>query len=191
MKEDRNNYYSGLYWSGMPDFNVSNAELRKEFKSILKFWLDKGVSGFRFDAAMHLYNSAKFENPDSNSLEKTVSFWQEMCSFVKSEKPDAMMVGEVWDSNGIRSEYIKAIGSVFHFDMGTKIISIIQNKKSGTNSLASSLISNYEELQKKREEIAMIFQHFNLLMQKNVLENVCFPLYIQKMRKKEARAKVI
>ena len=35
-----------------------------------------------------------------------------------------------------------------------------------------------KELQKKREEIAMIFQHFNLLMQKNVLENVCFPLYI-------------
>ena len=48
-----------------------------------------------------------------------------------------------------------------------------------------------KELQKKREEIAMIFQHFNLLMQKNVLENVCFPLYIQKMRKKEARAKAM
>ena len=37
----------------------------------------------------------------------------------------------------------------------------------------------------------MIFQHFNLLMQKNVLENVCFPLYIQKMRKKEARVKAM
>ena len=44
-----------------------------------------------------------------------------------------------------------------------------------------------KELQKKREEIAMIFQHFNLLMQKNVLENVCFPLYIQKMRRKQER----
>ena len=43
------------------------------------------------------------------------------------------------------------------------------------------------ELQKQRESIAMIFQHFNLLMQKNVLENVCFPLYIQKKSKKEAR----
>ena len=32
------------------------------------------------------------------------------------------------------------------------------------------------ELRKQREEIGMIFQHFNLLMQKNVLENVCFPL---------------
>ena len=44
-----------------------------------------------------------------------------------------------------------------------------------------------KELQKQRESIAMIFQHFNLLMQKNVLENVCFPLYIQKKSKKDAR----
>ncbi|MDE5776944.1 MAG: ATP-binding cassette domain-containing protein [Lachnospiraceae bacterium] len=46
-----------------------------------------------------------------------------------------------------------------------------------------------KELQKQRESIAMIFQHFNLLMQKSVLENVCFPLYIKKMKKKEARKK--
>ena len=32
-----------------------------------------------------------------------------------------------------------------------------------------------KELRKEREKIGMIFQHFNLLMQKNVLENVCFP----------------
>lgn len=43
-----------------------------------------------------------------------------------------------------------------------------------------------KELRKQRESIGMIFQHFNLLMQKNVLENVCFPLYIQGKKKKEA-----
>ncbi|MCB6203462.1 methionine ABC transporter ATP-binding protein [Extibacter muris] len=43
------------------------------------------------------------------------------------------------------------------------------------------------ELRRQRERIGMIFQHFNLLMQKTVLENVCFPLYIQGKRKKEAR----
>ena len=43
------------------------------------------------------------------------------------------------------------------------------------------------ELRKQREEIGMIFQHFNLLMQKNVLENVCFPLYIQEKSKETAR----
>ena len=47
-----------------------------------------------------------------------------------------------------------------------------------------------KELLKERQDIAMIFQHFNLLMQKNVLDNVCFPLLIQG-RKKEARSKAM
>ena len=46
-----------------------------------------------------------------------------------------------------------------------------------------------KELRKERENIGMIFQHFNLLMQKSVLENVCFPLYIQGKGKAEARKK--
>ena len=46
-----------------------------------------------------------------------------------------------------------------------------------------------KELRKQREEIGMIFQHFNLLMQKNVIDNICFPLQIQSVKKKEARAK--
>ena len=48
---------------------------------------------------------------------------------------------------------------------------------------------NEKELRKQRSDIAMIFQHFNLLMQKNVIDNICFPLQIQGVKKKEARAK--
>lgn len=44
-----------------------------------------------------------------------------------------------------------------------------------------------KELRKQREDIGMIFQHFNLLMQKSVLENICFPLYIHGKKKAEAR----
>ena len=46
-----------------------------------------------------------------------------------------------------------------------------------------------KELRKERSEIAMIFQHFNLLMQKNVIDNVCFPLRLQKVSKKDAYGK--
>lgn len=46
-----------------------------------------------------------------------------------------------------------------------------------------------KELRKKRSEIGMIFQNFNLLEQKNVLGNVCFPLEIGGVKKKEARAR--
>ena len=45
---------------------------------------------------------------------------------------------------------------------------------------------NEKELRKQRSDIAMIF---NLLMQKNVIDNICFPLQIQGVKKKEARAK--
>lgn len=46
-----------------------------------------------------------------------------------------------------------------------------------------------KELREERRNIAMIFQHFNLLMQKNVLSNVCFPLKLKKVGKKQAEKK--
>ena len=45
---------------------------------------------------------------------------------------------------------------------------------------------NEKELRQIRTRISMIFQHFNLLMQRTVLDNVCFPLEIIGMKKKEA-----
>ncbi len=44
-------------------------------------------------------------------------------------------------------------------------------------------------LRRRRQKTAMIFQHFNLLAQRNVLDNVCFPLEIAGVRKREARRK--
>ena len=44
-----------------------------------------------------------------------------------------------------------------------------------------------KELRQTRTEIAMIFQHFNLLMQRSVLDNVCFPMEIVGVKKAEAR----
>lgn len=46
-----------------------------------------------------------------------------------------------------------------------------------------------KELRKKRSEIGMIFQGFNLLEQKSVLDNVCFPLELAGEKKKVARKK--
>ena len=46
-----------------------------------------------------------------------------------------------------------------------------------------------KELRIKRREIGMIFQNFNLLEQKNVLDNICFPLEIAGTKRKEARAR--
>ena len=43
------------------------------------------------------------------------------------------------------------------------------------------------ELRKARQSIGMIFQHFNLLMQRNVLDNIRFPMEIRGIPKKESR----
>lgn len=48
-----------------------------------------------------------------------------------------------------------------------------------------------KELRKERQDIGMIFQHFNLLMQRNVLDNICFPLEIAGVKKKEARKRAL
>lgn len=46
-----------------------------------------------------------------------------------------------------------------------------------------------KELRKKRSEIGMIFQNFNLLEQKTALDNICFPLEIAGMKRSEAKKK--
>ncbi len=46
-----------------------------------------------------------------------------------------------------------------------------------------------EELLRHRQSMGMIFQHFHLLSQRNVLDNVIFPLEIIGMKKQEARSK--
>ena len=48
-----------------------------------------------------------------------------------------------------------------------------------------------KELRLERRNIGMIFQHFNLLMQRNVLENICFPMEIAGVGKKEAEKKAL
>lgn len=48
-----------------------------------------------------------------------------------------------------------------------------------------------KELRAKRREITMIFQAFNLLMQKTCLKNVMFPLELSGMPKEEAKAKAM
>lgn len=45
------------------------------------------------------------------------------------------------------------------------------------------------QLREKRKEMGMIFQHFNLLMQKNVIGNVCFPLKLRGVATAEAKEK--
>lgn len=50
---------------------------------------------------------------------------------------------------------------------------------------------NTAGLNKIRQSVSMIFQQFNLLMQKTAVENICFPLEIAKTPKAEAKARAL
>ena len=44
-------WYLHLFDPAQPDLNWDNADVRAEFESVLRFWLDRGVDGFRVDVA--------------------------------------------------------------------------------------------------------------------------------------------
>lgn len=44
-------WYLHIFDTTQPDFDWTNEEVREEFRSVLRFWLDRGVDGFRVDVA--------------------------------------------------------------------------------------------------------------------------------------------
>ena len=48
-----------------------------------------------------------------------------------------------------------------------------------------------KELRHERRNITMIFQQFNLLMQRNCLKNICFPMELEGMKKSEAKKRAL
>jgi glycosidase len=53
--KDAEDHYYGFFWKGMPDLNFDNPAVRQEVFKIGKFWLNKGIDGFRMDAARHIF----------------------------------------------------------------------------------------------------------------------------------------
>ena len=49
-----NGHYFAPFWSGMPDFNWKSAQVKTFHHDNLRFWLNQGVDGFRFDAVGNL-----------------------------------------------------------------------------------------------------------------------------------------
>ena len=55
-------YYEGMFSPDMPDLNLDNPQVRAEIEKIMKFWLDKGVAGFRLDAAKEFFSGRVSKN---------------------------------------------------------------------------------------------------------------------------------
>ena len=68
-----------------------------------------------------------------------------------------------------------------------RCLNFLERPTAGTVEIEGRDLSGMseKELRARRAEIAMIFQHFNLLMQKNVIDNICFPLLYGGVGKKD------
>ena len=74
-----------------------------------------------------------------------------------------------------------------------RCLNLLERPTSGTIRIKGKNFMELSErkLRKERQNIGMIFQHFNLLMQRTALDNVCFPMEIVGISKKEARKKAL
>ena len=84
-------WYLHLFAPEQPDLNWENPEVREEFASILRFWFDRGVDGFRIDVANSLIKDQTF--PD-----------------IGPESPDVLEPTELidhphWDREGVHEIY--------------------------------------------------------------------------------------
>ena len=61
-----NEWYLNLFDSAQPDFNWDNPKVKEEFESILRFWLAKGVDGFRVDVSHGLIKKPGLPNWDGS-----------------------------------------------------------------------------------------------------------------------------
>ena len=70
-----NGSYLATFGAHMPDFNMRNPDVVKYHEDSLKFWLDRGIDGFRLDAVPHLIeNNAKDWNDQPESRQLTGHF---------------------------------------------------------------------------------------------------------------------
>lgn len=58
----RNQYYLHQFTKQQPDLNYRQPRVVEKMKDVLRFWLAKGVSGFRVDAINHMFEAEDFRD---------------------------------------------------------------------------------------------------------------------------------
>ena len=143
-----NRKYFGAFWGGMPDWNASNQLVRDEFKKIGEFWLDKGVDGFRLDAAKYMYAHGEY-NEDLVLLEENLNFWEEITTAWRDVHEDVYIVSEVWSSASSVAPYYQHFDANFNFDLAEAITSVVRSERDTRgNGIIKNLALNYEKFQK-------------------------------------------
>lgn len=92
-------WYLHLFDTHQPDLNWENEEVRAEFDDVLRFWLDRGVDGFRVDVAHGLIKDQEF--PDWDTRTTMVGGQDDTAEGATKDHPQAPM----WDQPGVHDVY--------------------------------------------------------------------------------------
>ena len=138
-------YYEGKFSPDMPDLNLANEMVRQEIQNIMQFWIDKGVAGFRLDAAKEFYSG----NAPANI--EVLNWIQQTATSIRS---DCYLVAEVWENfASIANYYESGITSIFNFAFGNtdgKIVSVLRG--AGNSSTVGSYATALEKADKAYRE---------------------------------------
>ena len=125
-------YYEARFNYDMPDLNLASEAVREEIKAIMEFWLNKGVAGFRLDAAKEFY---------SGGVEQNIEVLRFLQETAESIKPDVYMVAEVWEGYATIARYYESgITSLFDFEFGDSTGRIVKALRGAGQA---SVVSKY------------------------------------------------
>jgi oligo-1,6-glucosidase len=166
LETDKTSYYLHLFCDEQADLNYHNEDVIKEVESIMRFWLDKGVYGFRCDTISNAWKTSlkngkpsltqtgkeHYENQDGNHalLER---FRKDVL-----DKYDAFMVGEIQGCTvDIANSYIK----------NNELNMCITFEHQGCDKL--KMIPLFKKIYQPRKLINIMFNY-----QKNCLSNCLY-----------------
>jgi len=135
----RDEYYYGVFWSGMPDLNYQTPAVREEANKIATFWLrEMGVDGFRLDAVPYVVE----EGTCLAGCPGTHALLREYAAHLRGVKPDAYTVGEVWANIATMLPYYPyQLTAYFAFELSDSLLSAVR-----TGS-ATGLLTGFLRLQ--------------------------------------------
>ncbi len=124
-------FYYGLFWEGMPDLNYRNGDVTLAMRDIIQFWLEEmDVDGFRLDAVRHLVENGAVQQ----NTPETHAWLEDFYRYVHTISPQALTVGEVWDTSAAVVPYIgDELDICFEFDLATAILEAV--KRGENNNL--------------------------------------------------------
>ncbi|MBU6200343.1 MAG: alpha-amylase, partial [Xanthomonadaceae bacterium] len=116
-------YYKGIFVAQMPDLNFDNPAVRKQMIEVGRFWLKKGVDGFRLDAAQHIYDDLDTDWHSSTVLQKNLDWWREFHRGIDAVDPHAWLVGEVARNHADELvPWMDALDATFDFPLAKRLI---------------------------------------------------------------------